>query len=58
MKRGLTLRVVAEGETVRCFLDGREIDRLHRPPTGGTLVGMVNGGEASRFDNFEVRTVR
>jgi hypothetical protein len=58
MKRGLTLRVVAEGETVRCFLDGREIDRLHRPPTGGTLVGLVNGGEASRFDNFEVRTAR
>jgi hypothetical protein len=58
MKRGLTLRVVTEGETVRCLLDGCEIDRLHRPPAGGTLVGIINGGEASRFDNFEVRAAR
>lgn len=50
---------VAEGDMVHCFLDGREIEQLRRTPAGGTLVGLVNGGgEASRFDNFEVRAVR
>jgi hypothetical protein len=58
-KRGLTLRVVAKGDEVRCFLDDREMARLRPIPSGGTLVGLVNGGgEASRFDNFEVRAVR
>lgn len=56
MKRGLTLRVVAKGGNMLYFLDGRQIKRLLRPHSpAATLVGLVNGGgEASRFDNFEV----
>jgi hypothetical protein len=57
MKRGLTLRVVAKGGHVFYFLDGKRITHLQRTYSpSATLVGLVNGGgEASRFDNFEVR---
>jgi hypothetical protein len=57
MKRGLTLRVVAKGGDVSYFLDGQQIKHLQRAHSpAATLAGLVNGGgEASRFDNFEVR---
>jgi hypothetical protein len=59
LRRGFTLRVVARGSEVRYFLDGLPVRREQRQPrAGATWVGLVaGGGEASRFDNFEVRAV-
>lgn len=59
MRRGFTLRVVARGSEVRYFLDGQPVQRQQRTPrAGATWVGLLaGGGEASRFDNLEVRTV-
>jgi len=59
LKRGFSLRLVVRGEQMRCYLDREEVHRgpaatLARP----MFVGLLNGGgEASRFDNFEVRAV-
>ncbi len=56
-RRGFSLRVVARGDELAYFLDDAEVHRQTRPAFGrATLVGLLNGGgEASRFDNLEVR---
>ncbi len=60
LRRGFTLRLVASGDELGYFVDGREVHRQQRTPrAGATLVGLLNGGgESSRFDNFEVRTAQ
>jgi hypothetical protein len=57
LKRGFTLRVIAVGDQFVYFIDGEEVKRLKREPSpAGTGVGVLNGGgEASRFDNLEIR---
>lgn len=57
MRRGFTLRVVERGGDVRYFLSDEEVHRAKiAAAPAGTLVGLMNGGgEANRFDNFEVR---
>lgn len=57
LRRGFTLRLVARGHQLAYFLDGAEVHRQARPEfRQATRVGLVNGGgEASRFDNLEVR---
>ena len=59
MRRGFTLRLVARGEELTYFLDGQEVRREKRATfADATHVGLLNGGgEASRFDNLEVRGV-
>ncbi|MFH1264261.1 MAG: hypothetical protein ABIK89_00940, partial [Planctomycetota bacterium] len=56
-RRGFTLRLVARGEELTYFLDGRQVHRQKRERfLNATRVGLLNGGgEASRFDNLEVR---
>jgi len=57
LRRGFTLRAVARGDRIDYLLDDRLVRSLNRPGSrGGTLVGLVNGGdERSRFDNLAVR---
>jgi len=57
LRRGFTLRAVARGDRIDYLLDDRLVRSLDRPGSrGGTLVGLVNGGdERSRFDNLAVR---
>ena len=57
-RRGFSLRVLAKGEQLTCFLDGKQVYQDRRPEfAGATKVGLVNGGgQPSRLDNFEVRT--
>jgi len=59
LRRGFTLRLAASGDELTYSIDGREVYRQRRAPrAGATLVGLLNGGgEASRFDNLEVRAV-
>ena len=57
--RAFSLRAVARGDRIDYFLDGRLVRSLERGTRGGTVVGLVNGGdERSRFDNLEVRPPR
>ncbi|MFM7043646.1 MAG: FAD-dependent oxidoreductase [Planctomycetaceae bacterium] len=56
LRRAFSLRAVARGDRIDYFLDGRLVRSLERGTRGGTVVGLVNGGdERSRFDNLEVR---
>jgi len=55
-RRGFPLRVLVRGDCLQCYLDKELVCCLPRGPHG-PLVGLLNGGgEASRLDNFEVRT--
>jgi hypothetical protein len=59
LQRAFSLRAVARGDRVDYLLDGRLVRSLERGMRGGTVVGLVNGGdERSRFDNLEVRPPR
>lgn len=59
LQRAFSLRAVARGGRVDYLLDGRLVRSLERGMRGGTVVGLVNGGdERSRFDNVEVRPPR
>jgi hypothetical protein len=56
LRRAFSLRAVARGDRIDYLLDGRLVRSLERGTRGGTVVGLVNGGdERSRFDNLEVR---
>ena len=57
-RRGFSLRVLAKGEQLTCFLDGKQVHQERRAEfAGATKVGLVNGGgQPSRIDNFKVRT--
>ncbi len=57
LRRGFSLRLRAQGDQLAYYLNGAEVYRQSRPEFGqATRVGLVNGGgEASRFDNLEVR---
>ncbi|MFO0870274.1 MAG: FAD-dependent oxidoreductase [Pirellulales bacterium] len=56
-KRGWSLRVMAQDGQVSYYLDDQRVKQLTRSHSpSATLVGLVNGGgEASRFDNLDVR---
>jgi hypothetical protein len=58
-KRGFTLRAVADGDSLVCELDGAAVFQgACAAFAAATFVGLLNTGEASRFDNLEVRAAR
>jgi len=56
-RRGFSLRLVAVGPKLSCFLDGRLVYQGDRPKfSTATRVGLLGGGvRPSRLGNFEVR---
>ena len=56
LQRGFTLRCVARGPRLTYYLGGVVVGEATRPEwLAATQVGLLAEGEASRFDNFEVR---